>query len=456
MAMLSRFSIFGIVVCSLIGLAIGVYIVYQNIERRRTKRTEQFAEKRIAAKKKERDQRRLQKGGMFGEPSPHGGSVVSLARSDSPATYALSPTASIVNWSQKQESLLNGLQASPSVVTMPTIPAAAKHRPPTLRLQPSEAELSGRKNHGSYIPPASPLSPLRAGSEKQATQTGWVSPTLDVQFTRESPSDSLATPPLTLVDAQNRHSISTAIALSTFDHGNTTKPSNDRFLSPSQATTPPTSILDLKNAGTQPLTTALTKGPAQTGQLQQPPPLASKWTVSATVERSRQSPTFSAFPFPQTSIDGEDNRPISRHNTRESPSPKKLPKNIQIPTASTPNSPYPSTSPLSYSSTIDEDGTPPMVRNSMLSKKTVSVYHSPSQLGFPGSPGLPPSSPSPRSTMISTMPKSSHLPRDPEVSVKRLASTSSINSASIFIMEDGKHGDISSNSSMYSLASDEK
>lgn len=129
---------------------------------------------------------------------------VAQARPSSPApSYKLAPDAKLVDWGQ-----VNKLRSDSSSVasssfdvfqdrnsSTTSLPATSTIRKPSpLRLQPSGAELNGKKNHnmssvggvgGNFLPPVPSPRSIRAPSPRFNEEKGsnWVSP-LDVHFSR--------------------------------------------------------------------------------------------------------------------------------------------------------------------------------------------------------------------------------------------------------------------------------
>jgi hypothetical protein len=151
--------------------------------------------------------RKLGEGDLFGaralEHGYFGGVAQSRSNSPSPS-YVLSPDTTVVDWSSSDK--LRNFSAASSVVDFPrsgntsvsSLPIGADwstRKPSPLRLQPSDAELSGRINHdpssvggkgGAYMPPLpSPLSERSAlpAFISDTRPAGWVNP-LDVHFSR--------------------------------------------------------------------------------------------------------------------------------------------------------------------------------------------------------------------------------------------------------------------------------
>jgi len=153
-------------------------------------------------------------GDLFGvraiEHGYFGGVAQSRPSSPTPS-YLLAPTATLVDWSKtpkagSSSSSLADFSSSRngSVTSLPVSLNQAKRKPSPLRLQPSDAELSGRRNHdpasiggigGMYMPPLPSPRSNRSVTPCADSQKpdGWVNP-LDIHFTRPSTPVSSSRP----------------------------------------------------------------------------------------------------------------------------------------------------------------------------------------------------------------------------------------------------------------------
>ncbi|KAF4629541.1 hypothetical protein G7Y89_g8606 [Cudoniella acicularis] len=141
--------------------------------------------------------REKDEGDLFGvralEAGFFGGVAQSRPSSPTPS-YVLSPSTTIVNWGDR--GTLGSLSASSSTTDLPGTsiagPKTATTKPSPLRLEASESDLRGRVSSaanvggigGTYMPPLPSSRSLRSDSPAMGASTGgWVSP-LDVHFSR--------------------------------------------------------------------------------------------------------------------------------------------------------------------------------------------------------------------------------------------------------------------------------
>jgi hypothetical protein len=143
----------------------------------RLKKNTKIAEMEAAMQSTDKDKparpgKRLGEGDLFGvralEHGYFGGVAQSRPSSPTPS-YRLAPNATLVDWGKapKPGSSSSSLADYPSsrngsVSSLPMSISQQKHKPSPLRLQPSDLEQSGRRNHdpasvggigGTYMPP---------------------------------------------------------------------------------------------------------------------------------------------------------------------------------------------------------------------------------------------------------------------------------------------------------------
>ncbi|KAE9365180.1 hypothetical protein N431DRAFT_473260 [Stipitochalara longipes BDJ] len=204
-------AIFGIVLGCLVGIAFIAGFIKLYMNKQRLEKNTKIAEMEAAMKSTDKEklvkrQRKTGEGDLFGvralEHGYFGGVAQSRPSSPTPS-YKLAPNATLVDWGKapKPGSSASSLVDYPSsrngsVSSLPMSINQSKHKPSPLRLQPSDAELSGRINHdpasvggigGAYLPPLP--SPRHNRSVTPCSDSGkpdgWVNP-LDVHFTRPS------------------------------------------------------------------------------------------------------------------------------------------------------------------------------------------------------------------------------------------------------------------------------
>jgi hypothetical protein len=150
--------------------------------------------------------KKLEEGDLFSAKAMKHGHFGGVARSrpSSPTpSYILEPSTTIVDWSKapkpgsSSSSLVDYASSrNGSVVSLPLSLNQSKRKPSPLRLQPSDAELRGRRNHdpasiggigGTHMLPLPSPRANRSVTPGADTQKpdGWVNP-LDVHFTRPS------------------------------------------------------------------------------------------------------------------------------------------------------------------------------------------------------------------------------------------------------------------------------
>jgi hypothetical protein len=118
------------------------------------------------------------------------------SRSHSPApSYVLSPSTTVVNWGNSKNSIHSASSSvvdlprsrNGSIASLPAVPQPARIKPSPLRLNPAGVPFNGRVSPtnsvgGSYRPPLPSPRSVRSFANPQA-QSNWVSP-LDVHFSR--------------------------------------------------------------------------------------------------------------------------------------------------------------------------------------------------------------------------------------------------------------------------------
>lgn len=321
-----------------------------------------------------RQQKKLGEGDLFGVRAlEHGyfGGVAQSRPGSSASSYRLAPNATLVDWGKapKPGSSSSSLVDYPSsrngsVSSLP-MSINQKHKPSPLRLQPSDAELSGRRNHdpasvggigGAYMPPLP--SPRYNRSVTPCSDSGkpdgWVNP-LDVHFTRPStpvsPRPTSYLPKMTFPD----DIIKSALIVPT-PNGSLAGPKSEQA-----------SIISSEVSVPAPAPApALVPAPAQ----------------AAPESPRKQSPTFSIFPQMPSRAAGQSGRSIfpatddsPRPPSRRSPKEGKF--NFNVPPVPLDNLPP-------QMATIDPNQFPqdtrrwnpgsPIIRDSIVSKQRVSVY----------------------------------------------------------------------------------
>lgn len=370
--------VFGIVVSSLVGIGIGCYMIYNAIEKRRIKKKERLAEADPTSKRNVGDKRRIDEGSMFRGRSTQAGSSNAQGWSHSPArSYVLSPTTSNVNWSRTAEDLMGAPSSSNGISPLPVTPQRAR-LPITQRLQPSDAELSGRLNHGpstnfgatggAYLPPlASPRSPLSAGNSNSRSPTGWVSP-LDVHFIKQSTGRTGSTP------SSPAPSVCRVLFPEESRKGNGSTPA-----SPFSVPSSHSALSSVHNNTTTLHATEVTSvGP----EIVEPAQTFAAWAAATGPgypEPAHVSPTVSPLPYPSysqrqdslanSSIDSGDSQSASKRTIENIPKPMKtseMPPTSQM-------FPLPP-SPFDDSNAIHEYKNTAVVRSSVVSKRTVYIH----------------------------------------------------------------------------------
>ncbi|KAH8660932.1 hypothetical protein BGZ60DRAFT_114943 [Tricladium varicosporioides] len=178
---LSMGSIFGVVLGSLIVLAIGAGLIKVQVNKRRTKKHMKLDEvkaKGLANDKERLNQREMDEGDLFGvralEAGYFGGVAQSRPSSPTPSTtpsYKLSPSTTVVNWGDRSTQP-NSASSSTTDLASTAIPKTAKTKPSPLRMEAGDTNLRVASDNtasvggkgGAYIPPQSSSRSLRSES----------------------------------------------------------------------------------------------------------------------------------------------------------------------------------------------------------------------------------------------------------------------------------------------------
>ncbi|PMD30894.1 hypothetical protein L207DRAFT_203039 [Hyaloscypha variabilis F] len=369
-------AIFGIVLGCLVGVAFLAGFIKLYTNKQRLKKNTRIAEMEAAMKSTDKEklvrrQKKPGEGDLFGvralEHGYFGGVAQSRPSSPTPS-YKLAPNTTLVDWGKaprpgSSSSSLVDYRSSRngSVSSLPMSTNQSKHKPSPLRLQPSDAELSGRINHdpasvggigGAYMPPLPAPRNNRSVTpcSDSGKPEGWVNP-LDVHFTRPStpvsPRPRSYLPKMTLPD----ESIKSALIVPTPDGSLAGPKSEQAPIVSSEASVP-------------------TPTPA-------PPP-----AETAPESPRKQSPTFSIFPQIPSRAARQSGRSIfpasddqPRPPSRKSPKESKFDFNFP---------PVPLENLPPQMATIDPNQFPqdtrkwgpssPIIRDSIVTKQRVSVY----------------------------------------------------------------------------------
>jgi hypothetical protein len=332
-----------------------------------------------------RREKKLGEGDLFGvralEHGYFGGVAQSRPSSPTPS-YRLAPNTALVDWSKapKPGSSSSSLVDYPSsrngsVSSLPMSINLQKHKPSPLRLQPSDAELNGRRNHdpasvggmgGAYLPPLP--SPRFNRSVTPCSDSGkpdgWVNP-LDVHFTRPSTPVSSSRPTSYLPKMDFPDDIIKSALLVPTPDGSVAGPKSEQA-----------SIIS--------------------SEVSVPAPAPAP--ASAAPESPRkQSPTFTIFPQMPSRAARQSGRSIfpanddpQRPPSRRSPTESKF--DFQVPPVPLDNLPP-------QMATINPNQFPqdtrkwnpgsPIIRDSIVSKQRVSVYRPAHAVGEPQSAAKP-------------------------------------------------------------------
>ena len=328
-----------------------------------------------AAKRTDREKLMRKKpaeGELFGVRALENGYFggVAQSRSNSPApSYILAPSTPVLDWAKagKMGSPAGSIRSmemqeprNMSVSSLAT-PKPVRPKISPLRLQPSDAELNGRRNHsvssvggigGIYMPPLPSPRSIRSGTPDSLAgpsgQSTWVSP-LDVHFSRPSTPNAGSKPPSFLPQLQFPGEIEkNALIVPT--------PSGSAINSQAASI-----VNSIKSASSS-------------------PPSAPSIRPEAVEPPSVKAPNFSVFPQqPPSRARRQSQRsifPVSDDAAR--PPSRKSPKESQFPVPTIPHEYFPPRSP-----TIDQSSFPrpgpwnperPIIRDSVVSKQRVSVY----------------------------------------------------------------------------------
>lgn len=282
------------------------------------------------------------------ENSHFGG--LTQSRSNSPApSYVLAPSTTVVNWGDSKNSIHSASSSvielprsrNGSMASLPLVPLPAKTLSP-LRLNPSDVPLSGKLTAtdsvgGSYMPPLPSPRSIRSFTNSQAN-SNWVSP-LDVHFSRPTtPKGPSSRPQSYLPRLQFPEEIGKSALLEPAPAGpvSVVNPESDSFVSINVPAAP--------------------KSPSPKS-----PTFNFNFFEPEIPTRPARQSTRSIFP-----ATNDDERPVSRHSAKDFST-----NTIPIPNVQVPQSYF---GPLSPGLGPNQYGEQAVIRDSIVSKRSVSIY----------------------------------------------------------------------------------